>query len=258
MSSTTSNSQTPVILTTDDTLSPTSLPPTSTLAPLIPRSAIVEHRIKPRTAGVDLDSNKLSTTTIKRSQAISNIQDLDEDSPVTFEIEPNEHHHVRKKVHLQNPPIIHRIHADSISSFDKQTTTSSGGGDESDSRSESSEKTPEYIEEERLILPGIHVKGATLNRLIRILIDSFRKFIVFSQSASFSFHRLEINGTIIDDSEYPKVFFLMHKWIMESEHLSNMFYDLYKHYGDDYKKAIHSHDKQQYKDYQIRVCQVYW
>lgn len=49
----------------------------------------------------------------------------------------------------------------------------------------------------------------------------------------------------------------MHKWIMESEHLSNMFYDLYKHYGDDCKKAVQTHDKQQYKDYQIRVCQVY-
>ena len=175
MMSATSNSQTPVIPSTDETLSPTFLP-TTILAPLIPRSAIVEHRIKPRITTGDIDPNKLSTTTIKRSQAISNIQDLDEDSPVTFEIEPNEHHHVRKKVHLQNPPIIHRIHNDSISSFDKQTTTSSGGGDESDTRSESSEKTPEYIEEERLILPGIHVKGATLNRLIRILIDSFRKY----------------------------------------------------------------------------------
>ena len=49
----------------------------------------------------------------------------------------------------------------------------------------------------------------------------------------------------------------MHKWIMESEHLSNMLYDLYKHNGDDYKKATNANEKQQYKDYQIRVCQVY-
>ena len=49
----------------------------------------------------------------------------------------------------------------------------------------------------------------------------------------------------------------MHKWIMESEHLSNMLYDLYKHYGDDYKKAINSNDKQPYKEYQLRVCQAY-
>ena len=37
-------------------------------------------------------------------------------------------------------------------------------------------KSPEYLEEEKPILPGIHVKGATLNRLIRLLIDSFREF----------------------------------------------------------------------------------
>ena len=78
-----------------------------------------------------------------------------------------------------------------MKTISKQPTLNSGGGDESDTRSESSEKTPEYIEEERPILSGIHVKGATLNRLIRILIDSF-----------------DIHGTIIDDSEYPKVFFL--------------------------------------------------
>jgi hypothetical protein len=177
MMSTTSNSQQPVTLSSDDILSPPTPPPPPPPPPplsLIPRSAIIDHRIKSRTGGVDIDSNKLSTT-IKRSQAISNIQDLDEDSPVTFEIEPSEHHHVRKKVHLQNPSITNRILYDSILSIEKQPTTSSGGGDESDTRSESSEKTPEYIEEERPILPGIHVKGATLNRLIRTLIDSFRK-----------------------------------------------------------------------------------
>ncbi|CAF1361695.1 unnamed protein product [Rotaria sordida] len=238
MMSTTSNPQQPVTLSSDELLlSSSSTPPPL----LIPRSSIVEHRIKSRTSGVDIDTNKLSTT-IKRSQAISNIQDLDEDSPVTFEIEPSEHHHVRKKVHLLNPSISNRTINDPIISIDKQKTTShsSSGLEESDTRSKSSEKTPEYIEEERPILPGIHVKGATLNRLIRILIDSF-----------------QINGTIIDDSEYPRVFFLMHKWIMESEYLSNMLYDLYKHYGDDYKKTINTNEKRQYKEYQIRVCQVY-
>jgi hypothetical protein len=68
---------------------------------------------------------------------------------------------------------------------------------------------------------------------------------------------LESDGTVIDDSEYPKVFFLMHKWIMESEYLSNMLYDLFKHYGDDYKKAINENEKHQYKESQLRVCQAY-
>ncbi len=171
MMSTNNNSQQPVTYSSDENSLPTSPP---SLPLLIQRSALVDHRIKSRLTGVDLDSNKLSTT-IKRSQAISNIQDLDEDSPVTFEIEPSEHHHARKKVQLQNPLINNRIINESISSIDKQLTISSGGGDESDTRSESSDKTPEYIEEDRPILPGIHVKGATLNGLIRHLIDSFRK-----------------------------------------------------------------------------------
>jgi hypothetical protein len=176
----TSSPQQPVSLSTDETVLPSStssiilpsFPPSS----LIPRSSIVDHRIKPRTGlGVDVDTNKLST--IKRSQAIPNIQDLDENSPVTFEIEPNEHLHGRKKVQLQtnSTSISNRTINESISSIDKQQTTSSGGGDESDTRSESSDKIAEYLEEEKPIVSGILVKGATLNRLIRILIDSFRK-----------------------------------------------------------------------------------
>ena len=184
--SSTQTQQQPVPFTSDEnsivsstTMISPSLPFSSVL---IPRSAL-DHRIKCRpaagTAGLDLDANKLSTTTIKRSQAISNIQDLDEDSPVTFVIGPNEHNHGRRKVQLQVHPISthYRLNNDSLSSIDKQTTINNNtGADESDSRSETSEKIPEYVEEEKPILPGIHVKGATLNRLVRILIDSFRKF----------------------------------------------------------------------------------
>ena len=187
---TTSNPQQPLIFPSDDTsmtpltVSPLTppLPLPSVPPPSLPRTSIlIDHRIKMRASGVDLDANKLSTT-IKRSQAISNIQDLDEDSPVTFVIAPNDlyhhhhHHHVRKKVQLQTSALTHRTSDESLASITKQQTNSSGGGDESDTRSECSEKMPEFIEEERPILPGIHVKGATLNRLIRTLIDSFRKW----------------------------------------------------------------------------------
>ena len=47
----------------------------------------------------------------------------------------------------------------------------------------------------------------------------------------------------------------MHKWIIESEHLSNMLYDLYKHHDDDYNKT--ANEKQQCKEYQLRICQAY-
>jgi hypothetical protein len=49
----------------------------------------------------------------------------------------------------------------------------------------------------------------------------------------------------------------MHKWIMESEHLSNMFYDFYKHSNDDWKKSVNPNDKRLCKEYQLRICHAY-
>lgn len=174
---------------TFSTPSPVTQIPISTLPVSIPRSLIItDHRVKNRVSAVDHDGNTLSGP-IKRTQGASNIQDLDEDSPVTFVIEPNECHHShilnyrfgRKRDTLKNSFVFHRPSGECFSSNNnnnKQQTNSIGGGDESDTRSESSEKTPEFIEEDRPILSGIHVKGATLNRLVRILIDSFRKLIL--------------------------------------------------------------------------------
>ncbi|UJR28655.1 hypothetical protein I4U23_009885 [Adineta vaga] len=211
---------------------------------LLSCSSFAGHPNKSRPiTGIDNDLNKVSPT-IKRSQAIPNIQDLDENSPVTFEIDTNEHLHNRKKVQLQiNPTFINnRPINESMSSIDKQqmnSSNNSGDVDESNTRSESNE-TPEYLKEEKPIVPGVHVKGATLNRLIRILVDSF-----------------QTNGIVTDESEFPRVFFLMHKWIMESEYLSHMLYDLYKHTDDDYKKVINSTEKRSYKEYQLRICHAY-
>jgi hypothetical protein len=49
----------------------------------------------------------------------------------------------------------------------------------------------------------------------------------------------------------------MHKWIMESEYLSNMLYDSYKHSDDDYKKAININEKKFCKENQLRICHAY-
>ena len=153
------------------------LPPSTstTLLPSLPRSSIIDYRVRCRTSGINIDPNKL--TTIKRSQAISNIQDLDEDSPVTFEIEPNEHHHGRKRAQLLSFSIGDRTTNESIISIDEKIKTSNNAEDDKfNTQLENSEPLPDYIEDERPILPGIRVKGATLNRLIRILIDCFSMF----------------------------------------------------------------------------------
>ena len=68
---------------------------------------------------------------------------------------------------------------------------------------------------------------------------------------------VEPDGQVIDDSEYPRVFFLTHKWIMESEYLSNMLYDLYKHAADDQKKAVDANEKLVHREYQVRICRAY-
>ena len=44
---------------------------------------------------------------------------------------------------------------------------------------------------------------------------------------------------------------------MESEYLSNMLYDSYRHSGDDYKKAININEKRLCKEYQLRICHAY-
>lgn len=44
---------------------------------------------------------------------------------------------------------------------------------------------------------------------------------------------------------------------MESEYLSHIFYDLYRHANDDYKKAQHQNEKRFSKEYQLRICHAY-
>ena len=137
---------------------------------LIPRSALADHRLKSRAGAADIDANKLSTT-IKRSQAISNIQDLDEDSPVTFVIEPHEHFHGRKKVQLQihATSMGHRPVNDSILPMDKQTTLSNVLVEMNPIHDQNPVRRSSRIslKKRNLSYSGIHVKGATLNRLIR-------------------------------------------------------------------------------------------
>lgn len=49
----------------------------------------------------------------------------------------------------------------------------------------------------------------------------------------------------MNNSNYPRVFFLMHKWFMESDELARMFYDLYEKY------EVES------KDLQLKTCHAF-
>jgi hypothetical protein len=69
----------------------------------------------------------------------------------------------------------------------------------------------DYIEEEKAFLNGINVRAAKLSKLIQILIESFN-----------------CNGRLHQLCDLPRVFFLMHKWFIESQKLANTLLDLYE------------------------------
>ncbi|XP_052105523.1 ras guanyl-releasing protein 3-like isoform X1 [Mytilus californianus] len=69
----------------------------------------------------------------------------------------------------------------------------------------------DYMEEDKPLIPGVTVRAATADKLVHICIESFSK-----------------EGDLIEDTEYPNVMYLMHKWFISSEDLAETFIDLYQ------------------------------
>lgn len=68
------------------------------------------------------------------------------------------------------------------------------------------------MEEEKPVLRGVNIRAATPERLIHLCVESFDE-----------------DGNIIEDSKFPDVMFLMHKWYMSSsEDLAQSFVNLYQ------------------------------
>jgi hypothetical protein len=120
---------------------------------------------------------------LKRTQAIPDLHNMDDFSPVTFESSV-----------LGGP--INKLFVDdnNLCEIDQQPNSKF-----------------DYIEETKVIVPGIKVRAAKLSKLIGILIESFD----------------EVTGDVLPNIDFPRVFYLMHKWFMESNDLANMIYDLY-------------------------------
>ncbi|XP_064601719.1 ras guanyl-releasing protein 3-like isoform X2 [Liolophura sinensis] len=68
-----------------------------------------------------------------------------------------------------------------------------------------------YMEEEKPIIPGVTVRAAPAEKLVQLAVESFSE-----------------DGVIKDHCEYPRVFFLMHKWFLSSNDLAEAFVDLYQ------------------------------
>lgn len=114
----------------------------------------------------------------------------------------------------------------------------------------------DLIEEVKEVFPDIKVRAAKLPKLIEILIDSFGKnlFIACGLDSTFFIiiHLFDFikdeNGKVLPNTDFPRVFILMHKWFMESIVLSDMLYDLYENNKD--------HQAQHPIDYRLRICHV--
>lgn len=67
------------------------------------------------------------------------------------------------------------------------------------------------MEEDKPVLHGVNIRAATPDRLVQLCVESFGE-----------------DGKIVQDSEYPNVMFLMHKWFLPSEELAEAFIDIYQ------------------------------
>ncbi len=48
---------------------------------------------------------------------------------------------------------------------------------------------------------------------------------------------LDYSGRVLSDTDFPRVFLLMHKWFVESQSLANMLYDMYVKSDDENNNA---------------------
>ena len=128
---------------------------------------------------------------LKRTQAIPDLHTMDDFSPVTFE--SSLVNCLLNKQQLQTSSSIATTVDDSLTEDTHQNAQ------------------VDYIEETKIIIPGIKVRAAKLSKLIQILVESFD----------------ETTGDVLPNIDFPRVFFLMHKWFMESDELANMIYELY-------------------------------
>ncbi|KAK3092337.1 hypothetical protein FSP39_001507 [Pinctada imbricata] len=105
------------------------------------------------------------------------------------------------------------------------------------------------MEEEKPLLPGVTVRAATPERLVHLCVESFGD-----------------DGDLIDDSEYPSVLFLMHKWFMTSEELGKAFVDIYQSCDETIlctkPGCIHLHSNKgcEIQAYKAKICYAvrYW
>jgi hypothetical protein len=190
---------------------------------------------------------------LKRSHAITDLVQMDDFSPVTFDTSLNIKSEDVTSATINNLSNIMEICQATSSSIIMKNNTSiqveedlvgggNGGG---------SSKCEDLIEETKLVIIGVKIRGAKVSKLVEILIESF-----------------DDSGHVLYETDFPRVFLLMHKWFIESELLANMLYDLYIKHDNDNEILITTHTNnnnisnnlllnKHSVNYQLKICHTF-
>lgn len=100
----------------------------------------------------------------------------------------------------------------------------------------------ENSEEDRVSIPGLTVKAVQLEHLGATCVEFFDE-----------------KGNVLDDSSFPRLLFLMHRWFMTSEDLAKQFVQLYESLQDCELQTAHDETCPVNAD-KIKICHAlrYW
>ena len=62
------------------------------------------------------------------------------------------------------------------------------------------------------------------------------------------------SGQVLEGTDFPRVFFLMHKWFMDSSTLIDVLFDLYNLYNQYEEQYEQETDKHYYENQQLKIC----
>ncbi len=155
---------------------------------------------------------------LKRSQAFTDLPTMDDfTSPATF-----------------------RRHSNQKSSVNNSSNNTNNNINAIEASLDDSNHVAAYIEEKKVVVPGIKVRAAKVSKLVQILMDSFNS-----------------SGHVLPGTDFPRVFILMHKWFMESITLTEILFDLYNLYNQYQEYYTQQSDKQYYANQQLKICYAF-
>lgn len=176
------------------------------------------------------DSNE-SPNHLKRTQAFTDLPNIDDLSTVTFLKPVNNQPQSEQQTQNEKEKTEQKPKSD-LSTQENLPVVMRDTVDDTNSSC--------YIEEKKVIISGIKVRAAKVSKLVQIFMDSFDK-----------------KGKVQACTDFPRVFILMHKWFMESIHLTDILFDLYNLYNQYQDYYTQKADKEYYAHQQLKICYAF-